>query len=38
LRRYAAELALSLAEEKVRVRMTPDTQDALVKGFVQNLR
>jgi F-type H+-transporting ATPase subunit b len=38
LKRYAAELAVQLAEQKVRARMTPDTQDALVQGFVRNLK
>lgn len=38
LKRYAAELAVELAEQKVRARMTPDTQDALVQGFVRNLK
>ena len=38
LKRYSAELAVRLAEEKVRARMTPDAQDALVQGFVQNLK
>jgi F-type H+-transporting ATPase subunit b len=38
LKRHAAELAVALAEQKVRARMTPDTQDALVKGFVRNLK
>ncbi|MEO8595264.1 MAG: ATP synthase F0 subunit B [Candidatus Solibacter sp.] len=38
LRRYSAELALGLAEQKVRSRMTPDTEDALVQGFVRNLK
>jgi F-type H+-transporting ATPase subunit b len=38
LKRYTAELAVNLAEAKVRSRMTPETQDALVKGFVQNLQ
>jgi F0F1-type ATP synthase membrane subunit b/b' len=37
LKRYAAELALALAEQKVRTRMNPETQDALVRGFVQGL-
>jgi len=37
LKRHAAELAVSLAEQKVRARMTPETQDALVQGFVQKL-
>ena len=38
LKRYSAELAMSLAEQKVRARMTPDTEDALVQGFVRNLK
>nr|Q02BU5.1 RecName: Full=ATP synthase subunit b; AltName: Full=ATP synthase F(0) sector subunit b; AltName: Full=ATPase subunit I; AltName: Full=F-type ATPase subunit b; Short=F-ATPase subunit b [Candidatus Solibacter usitatus Ellin6076] len=38
LKRYAAELAVELAEQKVRARMTPETQDALVQGFVRNLK
>jgi F-type H+-transporting ATPase subunit b len=38
LKRHAAELAVELAEQKVRARMTPDTQDALVQGFVRNLK
>jgi len=38
LKRYAAELAVQLAEQKVRGRMTPDAQDALVQGFVRNLK
>jgi len=38
LKRYSAELAVSLAEQKVRARMTPETQDALVQGFVQDLK
>ena len=38
LKRYAAELAVQMAEQKVRARMTPDTQDALVQGFVRNLK
>jgi F-type H+-transporting ATPase subunit b len=38
LRRHAAELAVSLAEAKVRDRMTPEAQESLVKGFVQNLQ
>jgi F-type H+-transporting ATPase subunit b len=37
LKRYSAELAISLAEQKIRARLTPDIQDALVRGFVQNL-
>ena len=38
LRRYSADLAMGLAEQKVRARMTPDTEDALVEGFVRNLK
>lgn len=37
LKRYAAELAIGLAEGKVRRRITPDTQDALVRDFVREL-
>jgi F-type H+-transporting ATPase subunit b len=38
LQRYTAELAVGLAEQKVRARMTPATEDALVQGFVRNLK
>ena len=38
LKRHAAELAMGLAEQKVRARMTPGTEDALVQGFVRNLK
>jgi F-type H+-transporting ATPase subunit b len=38
LKRYSAELAMNLAEQKVRARITPEAQDALVEGFVQNLK
>ena len=38
LKRYCAELAVGLAEEKIRARMTPETQDALVRGFVRDLK
>lgn len=34
LRRYAAELALSLAEQKIAARLSPETQNRLVKNFV----
>jgi F-type H+-transporting ATPase subunit b len=37
LKRYAADLALGLAEKKLRARMTPETEDRLVRGFVKNL-
>jgi F-type H+-transporting ATPase subunit b len=38
LKRYAADLAISLAEKKIRARMTPATQEALVRGFVRDLK
>jgi F-type H+-transporting ATPase subunit b len=38
LRQYSAELAIGLAEQKIRARMTPDSQRALVERFVQNLK
>jgi F-type H+-transporting ATPase subunit b len=38
LKRYAAELAVGLAEQKIRARMTPDEQDALARGFVRDLK
>jgi F-type H+-transporting ATPase subunit b len=38
LKRYSAELAVSLAEEKIRARMTPSVEDTLVQGFVRNLK
>lgn len=37
LQRYAAQLALDLAETKVRARMNPSTEDALVQAFVNGL-
>ena len=37
LKRYAAELALDLAQEKLRTRITPETEDRLVRGFLKNL-
>jgi F-type H+-transporting ATPase subunit b len=37
LQRYVAQLALELAETKVRARMTPNTEDALVQAFVNGL-
>jgi F-type H+-transporting ATPase subunit b len=38
LKRYAAQLAIDLAERKIRARLTPETQDGLVRGFVRDLR
>ena len=37
LKRYSAQLAVGLAEGKIRGRMTPAAQDALVEGFVRDL-
>jgi F-type H+-transporting ATPase subunit b len=37
LKRYSAELAIRLAEQKIRARLTPETQDALIRGFVRHL-
>jgi F-type H+-transporting ATPase subunit b len=37
LRKYSAQLALDLAEQRIRSRMTADVQDGLVDGFVQDL-
>jgi F-type H+-transporting ATPase subunit b len=38
LRKYAARLALDLAEQRIRSRVTKDVQDGLVDGFLQDLR
>ena len=38
LKRYAAELAIGLAERKIRSRMNAETQDGLVAGFVHELQ
>jgi len=38
LRKYSADLALDLAEQRIRVRMNKETQDGLVDGFVKDLR
>lgn len=37
LKQYSAELAIALAEQKIRQRMTPQAQDELVQGFVRHL-
>jgi F0F1-type ATP synthase membrane subunit b/b' len=37
LKRYSAVLAVGLATEKVRARMSPATQDSLIRGFVRNM-
>lgn len=38
LKKYSAELAVSLAEQKVRSRLTPAIDDSLVDTFVDQLR
>jgi F-type H+-transporting ATPase subunit b len=38
LRKYAARLALDLAEQRIRTRVTAGAQDGLVDGFVHDLR
>jgi F-type H+-transporting ATPase subunit b len=38
LRKYAAELAIGLAEERIRFRMNPDTQQDLAESFLHDLR
>jgi F-type H+-transporting ATPase subunit b len=38
LRNFASELAIGMAEQDIRSRMTPATQDQLVGGFLADLR
>ena len=38
LKAQAAELALGIAEQEIRGRLTPQTQDGLVNSFVQDLK
>lgn len=38
LKRYAAGLAVGLAEKRIRERMTPAAEDGLVRGFVHDLK
>ncbi len=38
LKRYAAGLAIDLAAQKISARMTPATEDRLVRGFVRDLK
>jgi len=38
LRKYSAELALGLAEQRIRSRMNPATQQNLAEGFLHDLR
>ncbi|MEO8024898.1 MAG: ATP synthase F0 subunit B [Bryobacteraceae bacterium] len=37
LKQYAAQLAVDLAEQRIRARLTPDTQAKLVEDFVHDL-
>jgi F-type H+-transporting ATPase subunit b len=37
LRKYAAELAIQLAEQHIRFRMNPETQEQLVDGFLHDI-
>nr|AUN35883.1 ATP synthase F0 sector subunit b [uncultured bacterium] len=37
LKRYSAELAIALAEQKIRTRINPDAQNAMVMAFVRDL-
>jgi len=37
LRKYSAELALGLAEQRIRSRMNPDTQQRLTESFLHDL-
>jgi F-type H+-transporting ATPase subunit b len=37
LKRFSAALAIQLAEQRIRSRMTPETQEALVRGFARDL-
>ena len=38
LRRYSAELALGLSVQRIQARMTPEIQQRLVDGFLDDLR
>lgn len=38
LKRYAAQLAIDVAEQKIRRQMTPEVQTALIEHFVRDLR
>jgi F-type H+-transporting ATPase subunit b len=37
LKRYSAELALTLAAQKIQARLTPDTQEKLVQRFLEEI-
>jgi F-type H+-transporting ATPase subunit b len=38
LRKYSAELAVGLAEQRIRSRMNPATQESLAESFLRDLR
>jgi len=38
LKRYASQLAVDLAEQKIRRQMTPEVQSALIESFARDLR
>ena len=38
LRKYSADLAIGLATQRIRARMTPEVEQNLVDGFLDNLR
>jgi len=38
LQRFAARLAVDLAERKIRARMTPDVQSSLLQGFLADFK
>ena len=37
LKRYTAHLAVTLAEQRLQARITPEAQEALMRGFVRDL-
>ena len=37
LKRYTAHLAVTLAEQRLEARITPETQDALLRAFIRDL-
>lgn len=38
LRKYAADLAIGLAQQRLQARITPEVEQNLVEGFLQDLR
>ena len=38
LRKYSADLAIRLAEQQIQARMSPDIQQSLTDGFLEDLR